>query len=202
MQIHATDHFVCRSSHSVDAQTFCPHLQGARDHEAQRFTELGAATVSHLQQRFHGYYSDSRLLGEMAGPALHEVVMEMKEALSDDAPSTKKPFRIYSCHDVTILALLYAIEGRCLDSTQPPPQWPTYATCLTLELVRRRKSNESDPSFVIRGWLNEAPIPAFSHSPVAFHATPDHEPSFSIDVPRFERLVRNLNDARVPKDLR
>ena len=136
----------------------------------------------------------------MAGPALHEVVMEMKKAGSGAAPSTKKPFRIYSCHDVTILALLYAIEGRSLDSTQPPPKWPTYATCLTLELVRR--GNGSDPSIIIRGWLNEAPIPAISHSPVAFRAASDHEPSFSIDLSGFERFVYNLNDARVPKDLR
>ena len=116
IQIDAADHFVCRSSHSVPPQQFCPHLQGTHKEEQERFLQLGNTTLSHLQQRFHSYYSHPKLLAEMAGPALLEVVMEMNDAVSNS--TDKRPFRIYSCHDVTILALLYAIQGiSCLAYT-------------------------------------------------------------------------------------
>lgn len=126
----------------------------------------------------------------MAGPALHEMVMEMKDACngSDD----KKPFRIFSCHDVTILALLYAIQDISLETTQLPPLWPTYATCLAFELVRL----EDGDSFVVRAWLSGAPIPEFVPSPVLFQGSADHQPYFSIDIAAFEVLVKDVNQKR------
>ena len=195
LQIDAADHFVCRSSHSVPPQQFCPHLTGNTEGEQERFLRLGRKTLSHLQQRFHSYYSHPQLLAEMAGPALHEVVMEMKDACngSDD----KKPFRIFSCHDVTILALLYAIQGISLETTQLPLLWPTYATCLAFELVRL----EDGDSFVVRAWLSGAPIPEFIPSPVLFQGSADNQPFFSIDVAAFEVLVQDVNQKRTPSAL-
>lgn len=141
----------------------------------------------------------------MAGPALHEVLMELKTAVKNKdslSSKTKKPFRIYSCHDVTILALIYAIEGIHLDSTKSFLPWPTYATCFTLELVRTAENDESEPRYSLRAFINKAPIPNYSPSPVAFATVPGAQPSFSIDLSMFENLVRDVNDARVPKEIR
>ena len=141
----------------------------------------------------------------MAGPALHEVLVEVQTAVNNKdtaATKQKKPFRIYSGHDVTILALLYAIEGIHLDSTKSFPTWPTYATCLTLELVKKVERNEVDSCYSLRAFVNKAAIPNFSRFPVAFSRAPNDQPSSSIDLSDFETLVRNVNDARVPKDIR
>lgn len=193
-QIDAADHFVCRSSHSVPPQQFCPHLQRTNEEEHERFQQLGRNVQNHLQQRFHSYYSHPLLLAEMAGPALLEVVMEMNDAVSN-CP-TKKPFRIYSCHDVTILALLYAIQGISLETTNVPPPWPTYATCLTFELVRLGESTTNEHqrdsnSYIVRAWLAEAPIPEFVPSPVSLLGTQD-----KIDIAAFQALVHGLNQDR------
>jgi hypothetical protein len=188
---------------------FCPHLLGDRDDNdidiEKKFASLKEATLSHLQTRFHGYYSNQSLLGEMAGPALNEVAIEMNKVVSQHAATEtpavimtkKKPFRIYSCHDVTILALLYAMRDRYLVEAEPP-SWPTYATCLTLELVRLEpdKTKKTSASFVVRMWLNEAPIPAFSPSPVAIMAGRGAEPIFSIRLSKFEKIIGEVNAAR------
>ena len=196
---------------------FCPHLLGGDGDDIdidveRKFASLKEATLSHLQKRFHGYYSNPSLLGEMAGPALNEVALEMNKVVSEHAATktpaatskTKKPFRIYSCHDVTILALLYAMRDRYLVGAEPP-SWPTYATCLTLELVRLEEKKTAKTtraaSFVVRAWLNEAPIPTFSSSPVVIMADCGVEPTFSIDLSKFETLVWDLNAARVQHDV-
>ena len=170
------------------------------------------ATMQHLQQRFYRYYGNPKLLGEMAGPALHDVNLEMKNAISiEGRKSDKKPFRIYSCHDVTILALLYAIQGRGVESStllKGPLQWPIYATCFTLELVRLGNNSniDSDASdkkksttFVVRAWVSGAPMKEFSASPEAFESggrDKNKEPFFSMDLLEFEALVNDLNSAR------
>ena len=216
IQIHAADHFVCRSSHSVPVTMFCPHLLGGDRDDIDidiehKFESLKEATLSHLQTRFHGYYSNPSLLGEMAGPALNEVALVMNKVVSEHAATptpavmmtkTKKPFRIYSCHDVTILALLYAMRDRYLVEAEPP-SWPTYATCLTLELVRLENdtTKKASASFVVRAWLNEAPIPAFSPSPVAIMAARGAEPAFSIELSKFEKIIREVNAARAPNEV-
>lgn len=198
-QIDAADHFVCRSSHSVPPKQFCPHLQETNEEEQERFQQLGRNVQNHLQQRFHSYYSHPLLLAEMVGPALLEVVMEMNDAVSNS--NTKKPFRIYSCHDVTILALLYAIQGISLETSNTPPPWPTYATCLTFELVRLGEgtTNENQAgsnSYIVRAWLGEAPIPEVSPSPLSLLGSQDQNNSFGMDIAAFETHVRGLNQDR------
>ena len=205
-QISAADHFVCRSSHAVPVHKFCPHLLGEKEDEERRFESLKQATLSQLCTRFRFYYSNPSFLGEMAGPALRELVSEMKGVVQSTSlepattNTTKKPFRVYSCHDVTILALLFALRDRYLGSelAEELSQWPTYATCLTLELVRLETPvSTAPPSFVVRVWLNEAPIPTFSPFPIGIRTTRDEEPSFSIHLSKFEEIVNELNTARI-----
>ena len=211
IQIHATDHFVCRTSHGVPADRFC-RIDGAPDDH--RFRALGDETLSHLCRRFRSYFSHPALLGEMAGPALREVCAVMHDAVANaeaDEDTTvptdkkKKPFRIYSCHDVTILSLLYALGGGTdpagTVSDPPPFGWPAYGTCLTLELVRE---NGEAGGFFVRAHSSEPPVPPAVVAPVhpvaigsaATTTTTGEEPPEAIDLAGFEALVEALNAAR------
>ena len=50
------------------------------------------------------------------------------------SPDEKRPLNFYSCHDVTILSLLYGIDADIVARF-----WPPYATTLVFELVRNLK---------------------------------------------------------------
>ena len=219
--IHASDHFVCRSSHDVPIDRFCPHLlrkeEGINSDEKNRqiqslvFNRLKEETLSHLSRRFHGYYSNQALLGEIAGPALWEVIQEMKciaMGSHEEAKHTKKPFYVYSCHDVTILALLYAIQNNhsVRNGQIIPPNWPTYATCLVLELVKKRKSTDattirsrSQSTFVVKAYLHST-VPQQTTTQIVF-AKDSHKkfnsPSLEINLEEFIDLVQKLNASRV-----
>ena len=71
----------------------------------------------------------------------------------------KRPFVVYSCHDVTILSLLYAIGAEFLaDELKGEWRfWPAYASTLVFELVRVSKETGPD-SHVVRVFLNGQPI--------------------------------------------
>lgn len=71
----------------------------------------------------------------------------------------KRPFVVYSCHDVTILSLLYAIGAEFLaDEAKGEWRfWPPYASTLVFELVRVSKETGPD-SHVVRVFLNGKPI--------------------------------------------
>ena len=237
-QIHAVDHFVCRSSHSVPLTKFS-HFENNNNNNnnnnnindpaalSKRYTaeeatlqSMSQATLSHLLSRFRSYYKNPLLLAEMAGPALHEIQLEMSNIVNSDSDSNsnyyysennkRKPFRIYSCHDVTILGLLYAIKDRFLPSAAElmdnfrlcslPSQWPTYATCLTFELVRLTTKGKAD-TFIVKIWLNEAPIPTFHALPVSIVTAPKVEPTDTIDIADFNKLVYDLNAGRVSNNV-
>ena len=206
-KIDAADYFVCRSSHSVPVHKFC--VDEGRDNETAetRFRSLGRETFSHLLSRFRGYYVHLPLLAEVAGPALDEIRSTMRQVVgtteADIFGAAKKPFHIYSCHDVTLLGLLYAVKDRFLiEDTDRfrslSSQWPTYASCLTFELVRRTAKGKSkdDEEFAVKLWLNEAPIPNFCPRPVALLQAPQAEIVHAIGLEDFNKLIDELNAER------
>lgn len=225
-KIDAADHFVCRSSHSLPVTRFCPHLEyhdTAPSSAKEQFESLGRETLSHLLSRFRSYYMNPSLLAEMAGPALDEIRSEMKQVvettngfsnsgggnagdnddINNSSKITKKPFRVYSCHDVTLLGLLYAMKDRFLfEDTDRfrslSSRWPTYATCLTFELVKLKAKEKcnGDDTFVVKLWLNEAPIPKFRSLPVSIVTAPHAEPTEAIDLADFNKLIDELNGGR------
>lgn len=71
----------------------------------------------------------------------------------------RHPFVFYSCHDVTILSLLYGVGAEFLaDELKVEWRfWPAYGTTLVFELVRISKVNSED-SHVVRILLNGQPI--------------------------------------------
>jgi hypothetical protein len=75
----------------------------------EAFRELAGPVSSHLAWRFREWYRCPRLLSAVASPPFREVYNGMVEAASNVGPDDRGPFVLYSCHDVTLLALLYAL---------------------------------------------------------------------------------------------
>lgn len=71
----------------------------------------------------------------------------------------RRPFTIYSCHDITILGLLYGIGAEFLagDDMGGWRFWPPYASSLVFELVRIPDKHHQD-AHVVRVLLNGRPV--------------------------------------------
>ena len=125
-----------------------------------------------------------------------------------------KPFRVHSCHDVTILSLLYGIETDFLASDEDllavgmkPGNderwrfWPRYASTLAFELVRPKKQNSKstssslsssdDEECFIRILLNGKPIRSLA-------SLRSNKGILSIDD--FSQLIDSLVSKTVQKD--
>jgi hypothetical protein len=114
--IHANDHFVCRNAHSVPLLAFSD-LEGKENEVEAEMALKSMATpvMSHLAWRFREWYSSPRLLASVSSPPLREIMNQMLDAI-DRSSDERRPFVLYSCHDVTLLGLLYAIGADFLVS--------------------------------------------------------------------------------------
>ena len=179
--IHANDHFVCRSAHSLPLLGFSDHEGSPYEAELDRVLRSMATPVcSHLAWRFREWYRCPKLLAAISAPPLWEMASSMVEARAIK-PNDKKPFILYSCHDVTLLALLYAIgaeflvdgndcsgsnmeeeEGPMssvdnndgmvrLDSRNSWRWWPAYSSTIAFELVRHPESDEHFIRVILNG---------------------------------------------------
>jgi len=154
----------------------------------------------------------------MAGPSLDDIRKEMKDIASSNKSRGKKPFRIYSCHDVTIFSLLFAIRDRflmCSDDEVKKSgnssseeedsnclsrsEWPMYATCLTFELVRVKTigGKDEDDKFIVKAWLNGPPSPKFHIVPISFITEPHAQQRDTIDLVSFNKLIDDINAPRL-----
>lgn len=107
--IHANDHFVCRGAHSVPLLAFSDHEGSPGEDKAQaELASFEGPVMSHLAWRFREWYRSPQLLAAVASPPLREVMRHMV-ATTGAAPTERRPFVMYSCHDVTLLGLLYAL---------------------------------------------------------------------------------------------
>lgn len=117
----AQDHFVCRRAHSIPlAATFSENEEQRQEDEKEgdeeAFAALAKPVCSHLAWRFREWYRSPKLLSAVAGPPFKEIMHNMVEAANNLGPDDRRPFVLYSCHDVTLLALLYAIGADFLVS--------------------------------------------------------------------------------------
>eukprot|EP00546_Thalassionema_frauenfeldii_P016927 CAMPEP_0178901082 /NCGR_PEP_ID=MMETSP0786-20121207/3820_1 /TAXON_ID=186022 /ORGANISM="Thalassionema frauenfeldii, Strain CCMP 1798" /LENGTH=282 /DNA_ID=CAMNT_0020572135 /DNA_START=683 /DNA_END=1531 /DNA_ORIENTATION=- len=154
--VEATDHFVCRSSHGVRFSRFS---EFENDDSAEKLLEaMEYRTILHLAWRFRQWYQYPPLLAEIAAPVLREVVEEMKET-TDLTIQDRRPFSLYSCHDVTILALLYALGADFLADEEKGNwrYWPEYGSTLIFELVKA-KDQRGSTLHVVRVLLNGKPV--------------------------------------------
>ncbi len=113
-------------------------------------------------------YNIQSLLSAIAGPPLQEIRDQIQAMIADSHVNInaekKKPFVIYSCHDVTVLSLLYGIGADFLAANDELIEvglnpgnderwrfWPRYASTLVFELVRLK---DSDSERFVRILLN------------------------------------------------
>ena len=165
--IYAADHFTCRAAHNLPFNAFS-RLEDRHDVE-QTLQALKHATISHLASRFRSWYKSPPLLAEMMLPLLtelHDDIFRCANMSSADGRG-RKPFRIYSCHDVTILALLYSIEASFLASSEDLKShglyalqhfehyhyWPEYACTLAIEMSKVQTKGKAD-EFLLKFLLN------------------------------------------------
>ena len=175
--IHANDHFVCRQAHSVPLLAFSDHEGQANEVEAEAtLKSMAIPVMSHLAWRFREWYSSPRLLASVSTPPLREIMGQMMDAV-EKSKEEKRPFVLYSCHDVTLLGLLYAIgadflvSGEDCGGTKMQEEgkvihcgledgmiqrhcgdtwrwWPPYSSTIAFELVRVDNETGVDAHFI------------------------------------------------------
>ncbi|KAG7363006.1 histidine phosphatase superfamily branch 2 protein [Nitzschia inconspicua] len=155
--IEACDHFVCRKAHNLELSRFSDF---EHDDRVESILEaMSYQTIAHLAWRFRQWYKNPTLLANIAAPPLREVCDQLMAA-TDMAVggSERRPFTIYSCHDITILGLLYGIGADFLagDYLGGWRFWPPYASSLVFELVRIPENEGC--SHVVRILLNGKPV--------------------------------------------
>jgi hypothetical protein len=132
--------------------------------------------------------------------ALREICDQLLAATKLVVGDTEsRPFTIYSCHDITILGLLYGIGADFLSGDEKGGWrfWPPYASSLIFELVRIRQDDAED-SHVVRVLLNGKPVKSVlkddtfwtGDSPPAGHG-----PFQMLYAQDFHAVVRNLEVA-------
>ena len=133
---------------------------------------MAIPVLSHLAWRFREWYRCPRLLAAVAAPPLKEVMRHMMDTVANATAVTpggagdRRPFVTYSCHDVTLISLLYGIGadflvsgedcgggelqeedvhlgmddvGKVRDGAQKRESWrwwPAYSSTIVFELVR------------------------------------------------------------------
>lgn len=154
--IHASDHFVCRAAHGVrltciqssskknsspscfdddsSSSVTCTDTSKYYDpNEEELMKSLAEPTKSHLAWRFSRWYKEPSLLSAIAAPPLREIEVELRKTPFLDLDE-KRPLCIFSCHDVTILSILYGLGA---DKVKDDLTfWPPYASTLIFELVK------------------------------------------------------------------
>ena len=109
------------------------------DRVEQTLKAMSLQTKVHLSWRFRQWYQHRHLLAAIAAPPLREILNQMVKTMQlKPSDLEKRPFTLYSCHDITILGLLYGIGADFLaDETVPGWDfWPAYGSTLVFELVR------------------------------------------------------------------
>jgi len=105
--IHATDHFVCRSSHAIPYTAYSAY--STDESVESTLAAMATPTLAHLAWRFRQWYLHKPLLSAIAAPPLREIERQICGRGPFLGLEERRPFVVYSCHDVTLLSLLYGI---------------------------------------------------------------------------------------------
>lgn len=160
--VEAADHFICRTSHNVPLAKYSDfeHDDGAE----QILSSMTYKALGHLAWRFRKWYNNPQLLAAIAAPPLREIAQQLEHLVrkSSSIQALQDPdgnfLCVYSCHDVTILSLLYALGADFLadeESATWREYWPAYASTLVIELVRLDKEDVIDPGQKAQGPISD-----------------------------------------------
>jgi Histidine phosphatase superfamily (branch 2) len=209
-----------RTAHRVKLAKFSDYEND--EQIEQTLQAMSYQTITHLSWRFRQWYQHKRLLAAIAAPVLREVVNQMKSVPYLTKNDQQRPFVIYSCHDVTILGILYALGAEFLadDDCSDWRYWPPYGSSLVLELVRiekkdcnqrpsamksnhhknivdtsRRNDDDTDAYHVIRILLNGKPVITVDLEKTNKCKIPQYTgygPQRMLRIMDFESIVSNL----------
>lgn len=155
--IHAADHFICRSSHGLPFSKFCSDQANEDRRIEEALASMHRPVIQHLAWRFRQWYKSPPLLAAIAAPPLREIEGQIRRTIESDGGS-RAPMVVYSCHDVTILSLLYGLGAEFLEhdnSSEWKLFWPSYASTLVIELVRIKEGKDDvDDTHKLRILMN------------------------------------------------
>jgi hypothetical protein len=193
--VEAADHFVCRSSHGLDFAKFSDFEHD--DRVEQTLSAMSHPTLTHLAWRFRKWYENKQLLAAIAAPPLREIADQMASTpglgLGD-----KRPFTVYSCHDVTILGLLYGIGADFLadDNSSSWRWWPKYGSQLVFELIRVQGGPARSDHHLVRVLLNGKPVLSVEPDKAGRQYVPlGSGPEQLLQIDDFQKLVASLEVA-------
>lgn len=194
--VEAADHFVCRKAHGVGYAKFTDYDDD--DRVEQTLSAMSHQTLAHLAWRFRQWYMNKRLLAAVAAPPLREITEQM-ERTPMLGVNDKRPFVIYSCHDVTILGLLYGIGADFLadELSNEWRFWPQYGSTLAFELVRivDGVGTSDTDSHVVRILLNGVPVRSVEFDPERRLKIPvGHGPEEMMWIHDFADMVTQLEE--------
>lgn len=155
--IHAADHFICRQSHGLPYSKFCSDQTNEDWRIEEALASMHQPVIQHLAWRFRQWYKSPPLLAAIAAPPLREIEGQIRRTIESDG-GHRAPMVIYSCHDVTILSLLYGLGAEFLEddnSSEWKSFWPSYASTLVIELVRVKEGRgDIDDTHKLRILMN------------------------------------------------
>ena len=125
--LSAFDYFVCREAHGI------PLLESMRP--------LSEAVKTYVSSRYGYYLRHKDHIALLAAPMLRDVLEAIKRSFSNHRTVTHD-VTVYSCHDINLLGLLYAL-GSPLTSTEglPQPQLNNYSQCMCILILSIVTSN-------------------------------------------------------------
>lgn len=182
---------------------------------------LSGPTMKHLAWRFRQWYTSAPLLAEFAGPPLREIVRHAKLCLEaqqqssssshsplpsqnnadndrdEDSPHVPtrghRPFVIYSCHDVSILSLLYGIRAKLVVDDHYSKYWPPYASTLVFELVRLDDNEVDTVSSSTTNGSQHFVRMLLNGKPIAIHGNPRGN---ILSLEEFDQMVEQMIGGR------
>ena len=135
--IHLADHFVCRGRHGLGFTT----MEGKDDQADEvkevekEMEEYGNIVKEHLVWRFGKWFGEKELLSQVGGPMIREVVEHAGkggERLAGEGGEGAKKFNVYSCHDVSLLGILYGLKADVVERDKM--YWPDYGSWISFEV--------------------------------------------------------------------
>lgn len=185
--MRTADHFVCRESHGLPLARFTDFDNDLR--VEQTLKAMSHQTKAHLAWRFRQWYKNRKLLSAIAGPPFREILNQMLSTTSL-GDSEKRRFTLYSCHDITILGILYGLGADFLAGDLNPGvlYWPPYASTLAIELVRT-----NDHRFRVRTLLDGVTVKSVDFANPT-HPSLSSTPDGLLSISDFQQLVEQLED--------
>lgn len=145
----ALDYFACRRAHDITIHN-----------DLLQYEEI---VRQHMVSRYRVYLSHNEKFGHFVSPMIHDVNKQIKEYDENDN-RTSSSLNIFSCHDVNLLGILYAVKANNINC---PNFWPFYGDTLSFEYDSGDKinvyyndkplqmNNDSSKTYITKKELNE-----------------------------------------------